>query len=142
MTRFQKQIAIAADPERIWQILADIERWPSWTVSMRSLRPLDPAPLGPGVRVRVEQPKLRPTVWTIADWQPPSRFTWTSPAPGASLLAVHRIERTDQGCTVTLEFVLSGPLSWLFGRLSGHLIGHYLEIEAEGLKRVSEGVAG
>ena len=142
MTRFQKQIAISADPERIWQILADVERWPSWTASMQSLRPLDPDPLGPGVRVRVEQPKLRPAVWTIADWQPPSRFTWTSSAPGASLLAEHLIERTDQGCTVTLGFALSGPMSWLLGKLSGRLIGEYLKIEAEGLKRASERVAG
>jgi hypothetical protein len=71
----------------------DLERWPEWTASVRSVRALGETPLGVGARYRVEQPKLQPAEFTISDWRPPHSFTWKMGTPALSAVAVHTSRR-------------------------------------------------
>jgi uncharacterized protein YndB with AHSA1/START domain len=141
MATFTRNIVIQAPVERVWTILADLEHWPEWTASMRSVRALGDTPLGAGARYRVEQPKLQPAEFTITDWSPPLSFTWKMASNTLSVVAVHTLQPVPEGCELALRLDFAGPLSWLVARLAGKLTREYMTLEAEGLKRRSEQVA-
>jgi uncharacterized protein YndB with AHSA1/START domain len=138
MATFTRSIAIQAPIERVWTILADLERWPEWTASVRSVRALGSTPLGVGARYRVEQPKLKPADFTISDWRPPHSFTWKMGTTALSAVAVHTLTPTPEGCRLELKLDFCGPLSWAVGVLAGKITREYMTLEAEGLKRRAE----
>ena len=139
MSELTTRISIHAPASRVWQTLIDVERWPEWTPSVRKIERLDPTPLGLGGRVRIEQPKLAPAVWTVTDWRPEAAFTWVSRRPGIVVTAVHAIDvTTASACDATLTVCFEGLLAPLVRLLSGRLTQHYMGLEAAGLKRVCE----
>lgn len=138
MTAYTKRILISATPQRVWHFLEDVERWPSWTRAMRGVQRLGPEPLGLNSRVRIDQPPLRPGVWTICEWQPPERFAWMTSVPGVTIRATHLVQRVEVGSAVTLEVRMQGVLARLAGWLVGERTARCLELEAQGLKRRSE----
>ncbi|OPC84743.1 polyketide cyclase [Embleya scabrispora] len=134
---YHESIRIEATAERIWEILTDVERWPTWTASMSEVRRLDREPFGVGSRVRVKQPRLPTTQWVVTECEPGRSFTWTSRGGGVTSLADHRI-RVDEGVTVELILRQSGLLTPLIGLVAGNLTRRYLRMEAEGLKERAE----
>jgi len=140
MREFIVRSEIAAPPETVWAILADLERWPEWTASMQSVKRLDSEAIGTGSRVRVLQPKLRPAVFTVTEWLPNRNFTWTSSTPGVTTVAGHLLEPATGGCKLTLSLRFDGLFGGLAGRLFRGLIQRYMAMEANGLKQSSEAV--
>ena len=138
MPTFIRKITIAAPVERVWAVLADLERWPEWTASMRSVRALADSAPGEGSRYRVEQPKLQPAVFEITEWRPPHSFTWEMGSAVLSAVAVHEITPAPGGCELELRLEYAGWMSGVVGLLAGPLTREYMTLEAEGLKRRSE----
>jgi uncharacterized membrane protein len=136
--RYVREEIVHAPAERVWQLLVDIERWPTWTESMREIKRLEDGPLVVGSRSRVIQPKGRPTVWTVTELEPMRNFTWVARQPGLSFEAVHRIADTGDGVRTTLEFAATGPLAWLTFLIAGSRIRSYVAMESAGLKRAAE----
>jgi uncharacterized protein YndB with AHSA1/START domain len=134
----QLTVQIAAPPERVWGILADVDRWPSWTASVTSVTRLDAGPFGVGSRVRVKQPRLPVTIWTVSQFVPGEAFTWTAKAPGARTDARHEVHAAGPGSVVTLVLDQSGLVGQLFGRLTSGLTKRYMTMEANGLKDRAE----
>ena len=140
MRDFRISTTIDAPGERVWAVLVDVERWPEWTASVSRVELLTGAPLGLSGRVRIDQPKLRPAVWTVTLWQPGQRFVWESANPGVRVVAEHAIATRAGGCTVTLAVQFNGLFGSAAGALNRELTTHYLELEANGLKATSEGL--
>lgn len=139
MPQYQTTIDIAASPERVWRVFADIDRWHEWTASITRIERLDAPSFAAGSRFKVFQPKLRPAVWTITELKPDSNFTWVSRSPGMKVVAEHAIQPVGQGaCKVTLRTTFSGLVGRIVGRVYGTLIKEYMGLEAGGLKRRSE----
>ncbi|GAA2704407.1 SRPBCC family protein [Micromonospora olivasterospora] len=137
--RFEVATEISADVERVWAVLADVERWPEWTASVRSARRLEPGPLTVGSTARLEQPRLRTAVWRVVAAEPPHGFVWVSRAPGVRTRGGHRIVPLGDGrvrVELTLEQsgLLARPVGWRYGEL----VRRYLGMEAEGLRRRCE----
>ncbi|WP_197084496.1 SRPBCC family protein [Saccharothrix sp. ST-888] len=132
-------VEIAASPARVRQVLAAVERWPSWTASVAEVRLLEEGRFGVGSTVRIRQPRLRPAVWRVTVYEPDRCLTWQSVAPGVLTVARHRIEpRPDGGADDTLTLGQSGPAAPVLGVVYGPLTRRYLAVEAAGLKRAAE----
>jgi len=129
---------IAAPPVLVWRVLAEVESWPEWTPSVRSIVRVDPGPLRVGQRVRISQPWLPTTVWRLTELVEGSSFTWAAGGPGARTFARHGVAADGDGTLATLRLSLHGPVGLLVGALSSRLNRRYLELETSGLKRRCE----
>lgn len=141
--RFAACVEISAAPERVWQVLTDVERWPEWTATMRRIERLDTGPLALGSSVRIEQPRLRPAIWLVTEMTPGTSFSWTSTTAGVTSVAGHRLTATGAGqVRVEVSIDMRGVLAPLVGLLLWPLTRGYLRTEAAGLKSRCERPAG
>jgi uncharacterized protein YndB with AHSA1/START domain len=136
--RYVREEIIHAPAERVWQLLVDVEGWPTWSESMQEITRLDDGPFAVGSRSRVTQPTGRPMEWTVTELEPLRNFTWTAAQPGMSFEAGHRIQDEGNHLRATLEFVVSGAMAWLATLIAGSRIRKYLDMEITGLKRAAE----
>jgi uncharacterized membrane protein len=134
----EESIEIAATPERVWAVMENVERWPEWTASMRSVRRLDTGPFAVGSRVRIQQPGFPPAVWKVNRLEPGREFTWVASGPGFQTTGLHRVEPVGEGRSrVTLGIENKGPLAFLMSLFAGKT-QRYVRMEAEGLKARAE----
>ncbi|MGH8829220.1 MAG: SRPBCC family protein [Jiangellaceae bacterium] len=137
--RFETTTSIAATPQQVWEVYADVERWPEWTASVTSVERLDPGPLRVGARTRIKQPKLPVAVWEVTELVDGERWVWVATGPGVTTTAAHEIRASDSGATATATIDQNGPVGALIGRLTRGLTERYLALEGAGLKARSEG---
>jgi uncharacterized membrane protein len=136
---FKVRIDIAQEPDVIWSVLMDLERWPEWTRSMTSVKRLDSGRLGIGSQVRIQQPKLKTLTWRVSEFVEGRVFAWDGQSPGLFVRARHEVQSSgSSGALVILTIEQSGWLSPLVNLLYGKLTKDYMEMEAQGLKRRSE----
>jgi uncharacterized protein YndB with AHSA1/START domain len=138
MRTFTKTVDIDAPPERVWKIMVDVERWPEWTRSVKSVRRLDGGPLAVGSRARISQAKLLPAVWTVTHFDASRSFTWSAAGPGFRVSGRHSVEAVASGSRVTLTLQFDGLFGSVVARLLRKLNLEYMDLEAAGLKRRSE----
>ncbi|HVZ82740.1 MAG TPA: SRPBCC family protein [Terracidiphilus sp.] len=135
MADFEFVVDIAAPPQRVWETLIDVERWPEWTRSVISITRLDTGPLALGSRARVVQPKLIPTVWKVTEFDGQARlFTWQTGRPGVKVIGGHRVESGEYGSRVRLTLTYRGLLGVLMAHQLKELNWKYITMEAQGLK--------
>ena len=137
--RFEKSIDIAAPQQRVWDVLSDLEGWPQRIETVDMVELLTPAPITKGSRVRLKQPKLREGTWEITVWDAPTYFERTQKTSGIISVAGHRVDELgeDRAClTVTLD--MHGLLVPTIALFYKKLPNHYMNLEAEGMKRAAE----
>lgn len=136
---FERSIDIAAPAERVWEMVADIERWPERIETVDEVERLTPPPTGVGSRFRLKQPKLPEAEWEVTAWQAPTWFEWRQQSGGVTNIAGHRIEPLDGARSrLTLTIDLTGLFAPIGGLMYRGLINRYMGIEAEGMKRAAE----
>jgi hypothetical protein len=130
---------IRAPVERVWDVYADVERWPTWTASVRTLELLDGDGLAIGARARIKQPRFPTLVWTVTALDPGTSWTWETRSLGAVTTASHTLRRID-GDTTGVEQSISqrGVIGSLVGLLTRRLTRRYLAMEAAGLAERSQ----
>lgn len=139
----ESSIEIEAPPDVVWRVFADVERWPSWTASVRRVTPLDEPGLAVGRRYEILQPRFPRLVWTVTELDAGRGWTWRQRSPGTTSLAVHELAPLDGGrrTLVRQRIDQRGPGGVVVGLLTRGLTRRYLALEAEGLKRASEAAA-
>ena len=124
--------SVAADVERAWALLSDVERWPSWTRSMSSVA-LE-GPLEVGAVATVRQPRLPTTTWRVVEVEPGRSFAWESHLAGVRTVAHHEVVAAAAGTTsLTLTLDQTGSLAGPMRLLAGRTTRRYLAMEADGL---------
>lgn len=135
---FTTSIVIAAPLEQVWPVLADVERWATWTPTITRVTSLDGGAAREGARYRVEQPRLAPAVYTITSWRAPHAFTWVMRSPGIEGVADHTLTAVPGGCRLELRVEFRGLLAGLVAAMAGALTQQYIETEARSLKAKTE----
>lgn len=124
--------SVAADVERAWAVLSDVERWPSWTRSMSSVA-LD-GPLEVGAVATIRQPRVPVTAWRVVQLEPGRSFAWENHLFGVHTVAHHEVVAAAAGTsTLTLTLDQAGTLAGPLRVLAGRMTRRYLTMEADGL---------
>ncbi|USX55428.1 SRPBCC family protein [Lentzea sp. HUAS12] len=130
---------IAAPPERVWAVVADVERWPERIPTVDSVERLDAGPLAVGARTKLKQPRLSEAIWTVTELTEGVSYTWESKSPGVTVVATHLVEPHPEGTKLTLSLTVEGPLAGLGWLLTKKMTQRYVETEAASIKQVAEG---
>ena len=131
-------IDIAATPERVWQVVTDVEDWPRWTASMSDVKRLDDGPLRVGSRARIKQPGLPVLVWEVTELDEGTSFTWVAHTPGVGTTAAHLVSATANGSRLTLSVTWTGAFGGLTGALMGKRTRKSITVDANGHKACAE----
>lgn len=123
---------VAAPPDRVAQVMKDVERWPEWTPTVKRVKRLGSGDFRVGSRLLISQPKFPPAFWKATQVDT-TGFTWVSTAPGMRVVASHYVEPLGPNSRVTLSLEFHGLIGPWFGRLTKGINQRYLELEAEGL---------
>lgn len=138
---------IAASPERVFSVAADIPRWPQHIAAITRVEILTPGPVAVGTRFTETRTMFgREAVeeMTVAEITPPARLVLTAESHGTRYRAVHTFTPDGEGTRLTLEFDgvpvtlaarLMTPLAWMMRRQ----IKSQLAADLVDLKRVAEG---
>jgi uncharacterized protein YndB with AHSA1/START domain len=133
MKTFTTTRHLDAPPERAWQVMFDVVRWPEWTPTIDSVERLDDGPLAVGSRVRIRQPKLPQAVWEVTEVVAGRSFTWRATGPGMATIGRHEVVPDGTGSSVTLSIEQTGPMGAVAALAWRRLTQRYIELEAESL---------
>ena len=137
--RFERSIDIDARPQRVWEVLSDVEAWPRRIETVDAVEVLTAGPVGEGSRVRLKQPKLPDGTWEVTAWNPPTSFELRQTSRGMSSVAGHRVEALGEARTrLTLSLDLRGLLVPVVALFSRGMTNRYLTSEAQGVKHAAE----
>jgi uncharacterized protein YndB with AHSA1/START domain len=107
---------IAAPPERVWELITGIERWPEWNPDVKSAS-LD-GEVAPGSTFRWKAGPGTITS-TLRHVDPPHEIAWTGKTMGIAAVHVHRLEPREGGTRVVSEESWAGfPVRVLRGRMA------------------------
>jgi uncharacterized protein YndB with AHSA1/START domain len=129
------EIEIAASPEAVWSVLADIEGWPSWNSEVKSVTLS--GDLAPETEFRW---KTGPATInsTLEQVNPPRLIAWTGRTTGLKAIHVYRIEPADAGAAVTTEESYDGWAARLFRKRMQATLEKALDLGLRDLKTEAE----
>lgn len=106
-----KSIVIKASKEKVWEVLADINRWPDWQTDI-SYAKIN-TQLAPNATFdwKTGGAKIQSTLHTV---EPPYHFGWTGKTVG--LLAIHNwtLKVANEQTIVTVDESMEGVLAKIF----------------------------
>ena len=88
------EIQIAAPPEAVWAVIADLSGWPTWNSDVRSMTFQDPLEPGSTFRWKSGSASLVSTLRVV---DPPREIGWTGVTMGIKAVHVFRFEPNDGG---------------------------------------------
>jgi uncharacterized protein YndB with AHSA1/START domain len=129
---------IAADPESVWRLLTDLEKWPTWKHAVRSVALH--GSLAPGT-LFVWQAGPGTISSTLQEVDPPRAISWTGSTMGIKAIDTFRLEPRDGGTFVREAESWEGLVARLFaGRLrrtlQASIESGLVDLKAEAERRV------
>ncbi len=140
MTEFSSSVQMTVPFMRAWAVLQELEKWPQWTPTVRSVVRMDKEPLALGLRVKIARPKFGSDVWTVTSLQPYRGFTLATKRFGVVIKHKYDLVPSGVGSKATLTVRYEGLLAPVLATLAKKRLAQYLEIEALGLKSRAEGL--
>ena len=97
--RIEHRIGVAAPADTIWELLADVERWPEWNPLYTQAS--GKLGIGAALKLREAVPGRPPREFApvVVDWEPRSQILWRENGVLARTMRYIEIEAlTETGC--------------------------------------------
>jgi uncharacterized protein YndB with AHSA1/START domain len=107
------EVEIAAAPDLVWEILTDLERWPSWNPDVKSMSKDSAIAAGTEFRWKAGPGTITSTIQQVV---PPRQFSWTGRTLGIRAVHVWRLEPRDGATTVRTEESYEGLVARVLRR--------------------------
>ena len=146
MTNLERQIDIAASPERVWDVLTDPRCLGEWVTIQEELEEAPEGDLVAGSRLRqrmkVAGQRFRLS-WVVVESERPSRVVWEGKGPmGSKAKAIYELSGNGDGGThfsYLNQFELpGGPAGRIAGRAVVSASGREADKTLERLKKLVE----
>jgi len=136
--RYEKSTTTLADPDRLWGVLSDVEKWPEWIEIYEEVSRRESGPLALGDHAHVKQRGLAGGDWTVTELEEGRVFAWESRQPGVHLVGRHAVHaEPGGGSRLDLSFEMTGALSGVLGALLARKTRRYVDLEAARLTAVA-----
>src|SRR5688500_12128915 len=112
------EIKTHADPEAVWALWQDPERWKDWNEQIASADMRGPFAVGTSARIRFRRSPW-PLTFTITALEPGRMFTDEARLPGARLGHEHAIEHDGATTTIRHRLYFDGPAEKIYALLMG-----------------------
>ena len=134
-----EQILIAADAQTVWDVLSDIEHWPSWNEAVRSVAVHGPVAPGTSFRWKAGPGTIKSR---IAEVDAPRRIVWTGVTLGIRAVDAFSFEAAEGGTLVHQTESWDGLLARLFRSRMERTLRSGLRDGLRSLKAEAERQAG
>lgn len=131
-------IYIEAQPNKVWDVIKDVEFWPEWSPTVTSVIRLDDGPFKLGSKAKIKQPGQPNSGWTVTEFIPGKRFVWETWRVGLHMRAYHEIETEGKGTTHANRLEATGIIAILLVPIFRSTIRRTLSKENLGLKTKCE----
>jgi uncharacterized protein YndB with AHSA1/START domain len=125
------EIEIAAPPERVWKVLAAIDRWPSWNPDVKSMSITGEVRPGSVFRWKAGPSTITST---IRLFEPPRLISWTGKTFGMRANHLYCLEAGDGRTIVRTEESFYGVFARLLRRTLQKTLDDALESSLRHLK--------
>ena len=103
-------IEIRAKPEVVWEVLADIDSWPSWNPDVKEAKLTDGLKVGSVFRWKAGPGTITSTLEQV---EPPREIGWSGRTMGIIAVHVYRLEPHGAGTKVHSEESFDGLIARL-----------------------------
>jgi uncharacterized protein YndB with AHSA1/START domain len=124
------EIAIAASPESVWEVLTAFERWPAWNPDVKSMSLNGPVAPGSTFRWKAGPGTITSEIQLV---EPPRRIVWTGHTLGIRAIATWRLERREGATLARVAESFEGILPRALRRLLQSTLDRSL---ADGLRHL------
>ena len=131
----QAQVAIATQPERVWGLLAGIDRWPTWNRLVQQA--VLSGPFQPGSVFKWKSKGLT-VISTLQEVTPNQRLTWTGKALGTRAVHTWEIVKTDNGVVLHTAESFDGWLPQLMPKTMQRTLDETLPAWLSAIKSAAE----
>ena len=140
--KIEHRIGVAAPPYVVWELLQDLESWPSWNPIYSKIQ----GRLGYGEEVHLtcqlpDQPAPLELVATIIEWVPDEQIHWTTRGPYGLVRTTRYIEidkLTEEACIFANGELIQGFLAKSTTRRLGRSMWKGFELMGETVKAKAE----
>ncbi|NLE22802.1 MAG: polyketide cyclase [Actinobacteria bacterium] len=121
----REEIRIDADVQTVWDVLADVEHWPSWNKGVRSMTLHGSVATGTSFEWKAGPGTIKSR---IAEVDPPHRIVWTGVTLGIKAVDAFSFEASEGGTLVRQAESWEGlPVRFLRSRMERTLRGSLRE---------------
>jgi carbon monoxide dehydrogenase subunit G len=129
------EIEIAATPEVVWDVISDVEQWPTWNNDVKSATLTGPLSIGSVFRWKSGLASLTSTLRVV---DPPRELGWTGTSMSIRAIHVFRFEPRDGGTLAHSEESWEGFLASLFKGYSRKALDKAIQSVLAALKAEAE----
>ena len=134
-----EQLRIAADVQTVWDVLSDLEHWPSWNKAVSSVSVHGPVASGTSFDWKAGPGTIKSR---IAEVDAPHRIVWTGVTFGIRAVDAFSFEASDGGTLVREDESWEGLLARLFRSRMERTLSSSLRDGLRSLKAEAERRAG